>query len=206
MAGDRTCSHKDKCIKIDRLVIVEGKYDKIKLQSVIDAEILITGGFSLFKDKEKREYIKGCANSRGILIVTDSDNAGFKIRNFVRDIAGDENVINCYIPEIKGKEARKEKPSAEGTLGVEGVDVSVIKKALEECGAFEKSRKTVYQFETSDLYELGLIGAPDSGIRRDKIKKELSLPKAMNNTLLLKALSYRITKEELENLIKEKHL
>ncbi len=206
MAGDRTCAHKDKRLKIDRLVIVEGKYDKIKLESVVDAEILITGGFSLFKDKEKRQYIKDCANSRGILIVTDSDNAGFKIRNFVRDIAGDENVLNCYIPEIRGKEARKEKPSAEGTLGVEGVEISVIKKALDECGAFEKKRKICYQFETADLYELGLIGAPDSTARRDKIKKELSLPKAMNNTLLLKALSYRITKEELENLIKEKHL
>ncbi len=206
MAGDRTCTHKDKRIKIDRLVIVEGKYDRIKLESVIDAEILITGGFSLFKDREKRKYIKDCADSRGILIVTDSDNAGFKIRNFIRDVAGDENVINCYIPEIRGKEARKDKPSAEGTLGVEGVDVSVIKKALDECGAFEEKREVLYKFETSDLYEFGLVGAPDSEEKRNKIKKQLSLPKAMNNKLLLKALSYRITKEELENMIKEKNL
>ncbi len=206
MAGNRTCTNEDKRLKIDRLVIVEGKYDKIKLEAVIDAEILITGGFSVFNDKEKRRYIKDCANSRGILIVTDSDNAGFKIRNFVRDIAGDENVINCYIPEIHGKEARKDKPSAEGTLGVEGLDVSVIKKALDDCGALDGKRKICYKFETADLYELGLIGTPDSAWRRDKIKKELSLPKAMNNTLFLKALSYRVTKEELENLIKEKNL
>ncbi len=206
MAGDRTCTSKDKRIRLDRLVIVEGKYDKIKLESVIDAEIITTDGFSLFKNKEKRQYIKDCAQSRGILIVTDSDNAGFKIRNFIRDTAGDENVINCYIPEICGKEARKDKPSAEGTLGVEGVGVSVIKKALDECGVFAEKRKIYHKFETADLYELGLIGAPDSVARRDRIKKELSLPKAMNNTLLLKALSYRITKEELQNLIKEKNL
>ena len=118
-------------IRIKQAVVVEGKYDKIKLSSIIDAPIIVTNGFGVFKDKEKLSYIKAVAQKRGIVIMTDSDNAGFMIRNRILKAVGSESeVINVYIPDVFGKEKRKKSPGAEGKLGVEGIDVDVLKEAL----------------------------------------------------------------------------
>ncbi|MCR4925700.1 MAG: toprim domain-containing protein, partial [Clostridiales bacterium] len=121
-------------IKIKQAIIVEGKYDKIKLNSIIDAPIITTNGFSVFTDKEKQKLIRKLASERGIIILTDSDSAGFKIRSFFTGSIPKEQIINAYIPDIMGKERRKTVPSKEGKLGVEGVPAKVIVEALERAG------------------------------------------------------------------------
>ena len=121
-------------IKIEQAVIVEGRYDKIKLSSLIDALIIETDGFSIFKDKEKQKLIKRLANEKGILILTDSDSAGFKIRSFLGGSVPEDKVFHAYIPDIFGKEKRKSEYSKEGKLGVEGVPSNVIYEALERAG------------------------------------------------------------------------
>ena len=119
-------------IKINQAVVVEGKYDKIKLSSIIDAPIIVTNGFGIFKDKDKISYIKRVAKTKGIIILTDSDNAGFMIRKrILQAVDKDDEVINVYIPDVFGKEKRKSHLSAEGKLGVEGIDVEIIKDAFQ---------------------------------------------------------------------------
>ena len=130
-------------IKIDRVVIVEGRYDKIKLSSVIDGIIIETDGFGIFNNKEKQKLIRKLAETKGLLILTDSDSAGFKIRSFIRGIVPAEQIKHAYIPDIFGKEKRKTEPSKEGKLGVEGVNIQIIMDALEKAGVLcEESEKT----------------------------------------------------------------
>ena len=117
-------------IKTDRVVIVEGKYDKIKLENIIDAAIIPTNGFSLFKDKEKKALIIRAAREKGLIVLTDSDNAGNMIRAYLKKICNNSDIINVYVPEIIGKERRKAKPSSAGTLGVEGIDDDIILSAF----------------------------------------------------------------------------
>ena len=120
-------------LKIDQAILVEGKYDKIKLSSFIDGVILTTEGFRIFKDQEKCDMIKALAETSGLLVITDSDVAGFKIRNFIKSITHNSpKVINLYIPQVKGKEKRKQTASKEGYLGVEGLDVQLLKELLEK--------------------------------------------------------------------------
>ena len=126
-------------IKIDRVVIVEGRYDKIKLSSVIDGIIIETDGFGIFNNKEKQKLIRRLAETKGLLILTDSDSAGFKIRSFIRGMVPAEQIKHAYIPDIFGKEKRKRHASKEGTLGVEGVPVDVIKSALDKAGVFSQN-------------------------------------------------------------------
>lgn len=183
-------------IKIKEAIIVEGKYDKIKLSSFIDGLIITTDGFSLFKDKEKRELIKTLAEKRGILILTDSDGAGFLIRNHIKGFVSSDKIKNAYIPEILGKESRKAKPSKEGTLGVEGVSKEIILKALENCIVNNEEKENTDKITKLDLYEKGLFGRENSAQKRDKLKKELSLPKNLSSNALLDVLNFLITKEE----------
>ena len=121
-------------IKIDKAIIVEGKYDKIKLSSIVDAVIIVTNGFGIFKDREKLELIRYYANTTGIIILTDSDSAGRKIRGYIKGALNGGDIINVYIPDIFGKEKRKDKPSAEGKLGVEGVNSRILLEAFEKSG------------------------------------------------------------------------
>ena len=127
-------------IKINQAVIVEGKYDKIKLSSIIDGLIIETNGFSVFKDKEKQRLIRRLADEKGILIMTDSDSAGFKIRSFLGGSIPSDKIFHAYIPDIFGKEKRKTEYSKEGKLGVEGVSVQVITEALERAGVLYESK------------------------------------------------------------------
>lgn len=190
-------------IKINEAIIVEGKYDKIKLSSFIDGLIITTDGFSIFKDKEKRELIRTLAQKRGILILTDSDGAGFVIRNHIKGFVPNERIKNAYIPEILGKEKRKTKPSKEGTLGVEGISKEEIIKALEKCGVFGEEKSEEEKITKIDLYEAGLYGRDDSVQKRDEIKKKLNLPSKLSANAFLDVLNFLMTKEEFLKIMKK---
>lgn len=192
-------------IKLKQAVVVEGKYDKIKLSSIIDAPIIVTNGFSIFKDKEKLEYIKKVAQKRGIIIMTDSDNAGFMIRNrILKAIDKESEVINVYIPDVLGKEKRKEKPSAEGKLGVEGIQADIIRKSLEKFGVLcEKSEKNKKEITKTDLFVWGLSGGENSAKRREMFLKELDLPQDMTANTMLDAINIFLSFNEFENICKE---
>ena len=192
-------------IKIDRVVIVEGRYDKIKLSSIIDGVIIETDGFGIFNNKEKQRLIRRLAETKGLLILTDSDSAGFKIRSFIRGIVPAEQIKHAYIPDIFGKEKRKAEASKEGKLGVEGVKVQVIIEALEKAGVLcEESEKTERREITKlDLYEDGLSGKPDSDALRKKLLKHLDLPERLTSNALVQILNTFLTFEEYKAAIEE---
>ncbi|MGN0173645.1 MAG: toprim domain-containing protein [Acutalibacteraceae bacterium] len=189
-------------IKLKQAVVVEGKYDKIKLSSIIDAPIIVTNGFGIFKDKQKLNYIKQVAKKRGIIIMTDSDNAGFIIRNrILKAVNNKAEVINVYIPDVFGKEKRKKSPSAEGKLGVEGVDSDIIKNALEKYGVLcENSEIRQNEISKTDLYSFGLTGAENSANKRKKLLKELYLPENMTSNAMLDAINIFLSYGEFEDI------
>ena len=192
-------------IKIGRVVIVEGRYDKIKLSYVIDGIIIETDGFGIFNNKEKQKLIRKLAETKGLLILTDSDSAGFKIRSFIRGIVPAEQIKHAYIPDIFGKEKRKTEPSKEGKLGVEGVKVQVIIEALEKAGVLcEETEKAERREITKlDLYEDGLSGKPDSDALRKKLLKHLDLPERLTSNALVQVLNTFLTFEEYKTAIEE---
>lgn len=191
-------------IRIKEAVIVEGKYDKIKLKGIIDAPIIETNGFRIFKDREKRQLIAAMAKNRGIIILTDSDSAGFVIRNHIKGIAPGGRILNAYIPQILGKESRKSQPSKEGLLGVEGTSNENILSALRKCGATIESENSTpknAKFTKAQLYELGLTGGEHSKEKRAKLLKRLELPDYLTTTALLEILPCIITEEEFEKIV-----
>ena len=172
---------------VKEAILVEGKYDKIKLSSLLDATIIETNGFSVYRDAEKREYIKKLAAERGLVILTDSDNAGRQIRNFITSFVPAEQLCHAYIPDIYGKEKRKAAPSKEGKLGVEGVPASVLLEALKNAGVMtEEAPGRKITLTTADCMELGLTGCPDSAMLRKKLLKELSLPENLTLKMLMR--------------------
>lgn len=189
-------------IKLKEAVIVEGKYDKIKLSSVIDGVIIETNGFGIFKDKEKQELIKKLARKNGIIILTDSDAAGFQIRAKLTGIVPSEQISHAYIPDVFGKERRKLEPSKEGKLGVEGIDLETLKSALKNAGAhtIESAEETISK---TDLFELGLSGRPDSREKRQKLIEELGLPERMPVNSLLRVLNSMYSKSEIIEIVKK---
>lgn len=187
-------------ISIKEAIIVEGKYDKMRLKSTVDATIIETNGFRIFKDKEKVNLIKQLAQKQGIIILTDSDSAGFLIRNHLRGIVPQEQIKNAYIPQIKGKEKRKDHPSKEGTLGVEGVDEDIILKALQNAGTVCNKEKQELITKT-DLFNLGLTGGEKSSILRTALLKELKLPQYMSAKAMLEVLNTVTTPKELYTLV-----
>ena len=192
-------------IKIDRAVIVEGRYDKIKLSSIIDGIIIETEGFSIFNDKEKQKLIRRLAETKGLLILTDSDSAGFKIRSFIKGLVPAEQIKHAYIPDIFGKEKRKTEASKEGKLGVEGVNVQIIIEALERAGVLcEETESTQHREITKlDLFEDGLSGKPDSDALRKKLLKHLELPERLTSNALVQILNTFLTYEEYKAAIEE---
>ncbi|MDY2856335.1 toprim domain-containing protein [Oscillospiraceae bacterium LCP25S3_F9] len=189
-------------ISIKEAIIVEGKYDKMRLKSAVDATIIETNGFRIFKDKEKVNLIKQLAQKQGIIILTDSDSAGFLIRNHLRGIVPQEQIKNAYIPQIKGKEKRKDHPSKEGTLGVEGVDEDIILKALQNAGAV-CGKENQELITKTDLYNLGLTGGEKSKILRTALLKELKLPQYMSAKAMLEVLNTVTTPKELYTLVEK---
>lgn len=172
-------------IKLNQAVVVEGKYDKIRLSNFIDATIITTDGFGIFKDKEKRELIRLFAEKCGIVIMTDSDHAGQLIRKHICNIVKNGKITNVYLPPLKGKERRKYKPSSEGLLGVEGTEDAIIIEAIERAGlthtAVEKKSRAISK---TDLFKAGLSGSENSRTARLSFCRWLSLPELPANTLL----------------------
>ena len=191
-------------IKINEAVIVEGKYDKIKLSGILDTVIIETDGFAIFKDKEKQQLIRFLAEKRGIIILTDSDSAGFKIRSFIKSITKSENVKNVYIPDIYGKEKRKTEMSKEGKLGVEGMETTVIMTALEKAGVLynENSKKEGREITHTDFFEDGISGGENSSAIRKEFARKLNLPEKISSSSLLKVINSYMTYEDYKEVIK----
>lgn len=189
-------------IRIREAVIVEGKYDKIKLSSLIDALIIETNGFGIFRDRERRALIRKLAETRGILVITDSDGAGFVIRNHLSGLVPPGTVKHAYIPELHGKEHRKEKPSKEGLLGVEGVPKEAILQALSRAGVLcGESEESIVQngqvpIKKGDLYKAGLTGGENSAGRRRVLLSALQLPQKLSTNGMLSVLNFIMTREE----------
>ena len=187
-------------IKVKEAIIVEGKYDKIKLSNFIDGLIVTTEGFGVFKDKEKQALIRHLAEKRGILILTDSDSAGFVIRNFLKGVVPAEQIKHAFIPDISGKEKRKTKPSKEGKLGVEGISEEIIENAIISSGAHCSSdsgrKKTQKDITKTDLFIYGLSGGENAAEKRSRLKKYLDLPSNMTANMLLDTLNCILTRDE----------
>ena len=191
-------------IKLKEAVIVEGKYDAVKLSNFIDALIITTEGFGIFKNKEKQKFLRRLAKEKGLIVLTDSDSAGFMIRNFICSAVPEENVKNVYIPDLYGKEKRKDTPSAEGKLGVEGVSEDVIIKALQKAGVNSVKTKEERRMITNiDLFEYGFSGRENSKEKRKKLLSLLELPERMSTTSLVKVLNSFVTYEEFIEKAKE---
>lgn len=197
-------------IKINQAVIVEGRYDKIKLSNIIDAVIIETNGFQIFKDKEKLNMIRNIALTKGIIILTDSDSAGFKIRNYLISCINikDKNLVkNIFIPDILGKEKRKISQSKEGKLGVEGIDdnilINILKKAGVEADRSVLDGPAEDVVTKMDLYEDGLTGSDDSTEKRKILLKYMNLPELMTTNRMLEMINIFMTKKEYKDTIRK---
>ena len=180
-------------MKIDLPIIVEGKYDKIKILSIADACVIATDGFGVFKNSERLALIKRLAAQSKIIILTDSDGAVKVIRSHITSAIPKERIIQLYTPQVKGKERRKDAPSAEGYLGVEGTEAETLRALLApfSVGTYdsEKSGQVYKELTKADMFEAGLTGAPDSAERRDELALSLGLPRGMTPNALLAALN-----------------
>ncbi len=183
-------------IKIKQAVLVEGKYDKIRLSNIVDAVIIPVHGFSVYRDREMAELIKTLAKTTGIVILTDSDSAGFQIRNKIKDLASGGAVTHVYVPDIAGKEKRKREPSKQGLLGVEGISDEIIIEAFRKAGVLaERTDDPEDPITKADLLELGLIGAENSAQKRAELQQRLGLPQRLSANMLLEILNVSYTKE-----------
>ena len=190
-------------VKIREAIVVEGRYDKNTLSQIVDAPILETSGFGIFKDKKQMALLRQVAEKRGLIVFTDSDGAGFVIRNHIKSAIPGKYLKHAYIPDIMGKERRKSAPGKEGKLGVEGMKREVILEALRRAGATieGESGPQTRQITKQDLMELGLSGGPDASVRRLALLKKLDLPEHMSANAMLQALNLLLTLEELAALM-----
>lgn len=191
-------------IRINELIVVEGKYDAIKLNSIVDALIITTDGFSIFKSKEIKDLIINLGAKRGVIVLTDSDVAGFQIRNYINNFACSLTVKHAYIPAIKGKEKRKTVGGKEGLLGVEGVDAQQIRNALLQVCKPLQQEKAGQNITYYQLYELGISGTNNSAENRKNLLKTIGLPLHLSKKALLEVLNSLYTFEELQNLCCDK--
>ena len=184
-------------ISLKRPIIVEGKYDKITLENVIDTLIIATDGFRIFKDREKCAMIRRLAQRDGIIIMTDSDSAGSLIRSYIKKIVGEAEIINVYVPCLKGKEKRKTAPSKEGFLGVEGMSVEAIRQSLEKNGVFaENTDLDRRKITKNDMFLLGFSGTENSSEKRKALLKYLELPEKLSSSAMLDVLNNLYTYDE----------
>lgn len=194
-------------VRIREAILVEGRYDKNTLSQIVDAPILEAGGFGILKNKELLALLKTAAQQRGLIIFTDSDGAGFLIRNRLKSLLPPEKLLHAYIPDIPGKERRKQKASKEGLLGVEGMTPGVILDALRQCGAHFLDGLQQPQahgaITRQDLFALGLMGGTGSAAKRDYLKKTLNLPRHLGTSAFLDALNLVTDKETIEELLQE---
>lgn len=190
-------------VKIREAIVVEGKYDKNTLSQIVDAPILETSGFGIFKDKAQLAFLRHVAQKRGLIVFTDSDGAGFVIRNHIKSAVDGKYLKHAYIPDITGKERRKSAPGKEGKLGVEGMTPAVILDALRRAGATIEGENTQTQNKITkqDMVELGLSGGVGSSEKRIQLLKKLSFPEKMSANAMLQALNLLYTLEELKDLL-----
>lgn len=177
-------------ISVESLILVEGKYDKIKLSSLIDGPIMTTDGFRIFKDKEKRDFIRRVALDKGIIVATDSDSAGAVIRSHIKNICPNGKIINVYLPQIKGKEKRKGKASSEGFLGLEGISLDLLEKAFINSGVgVKKVQEKAQKITKKDLFKFSLSGGENSSELRKAFAKYLNLPTNLSSNAFLDAVN-----------------
>ena len=184
---------------VREVIVVEGRYDKNALSQVVDAVIIETSGFGIFNDAEKRKFLQTMAEARGLIVLTDSDGAGFVIRNYIKGCVDPKLVKHAYIPDIYGKERRKSAPSREGKLGVEGMKPQVLLDALIRAGATfddEENKKTAPRISKADMYARGLSGREGSAEKRTQLIKQLGLPERLTADGLLDVLNATMSREE----------
>ena len=186
-------------VKIKEAIVVEGRYDKNTLSQIVDAPIFQTDGFSIMKDKQTLELLRRVAKERGLIVFTDSDGAGFVIRNHLKSSIDAQYLKHAYIPDVYGKERRKATPGKEGKIGVEGMRPEVILESLRRAGATVEGEnvKPANAVTKQDLMELGLSGGADSSAKRKALLKHLNLPEHMSANAMLQAINLLYTKEEL---------
>lgn len=191
-------------VKIKEAIVVEGRYDKNTLSQIVDATILETSGFGIFKDKQQMALLRRVAEKRGLIVFTDSDGAGFVIRNHIKSAIPAKYLKHAYIPDIPGKEKRKSTPGKEGKLGVEGMTKEVILEALRKAGATMEG-EDAFQcrgITKQDMMALGLSGGPDAAAKRLDLLKKLNLPEHMSANAMLQALNLLYSREELEQILR----
>ena len=194
--------------KIKEVIVVEGRYDKNTISQVVDATVVTLGGFSVFNDREKLAFLRRLAEERGLIVLTDSDGAGFVIRNYLKGTLPKDLVKQAYIPDIRGKERRKRHAGKEGKLGVEGMRPEVLLETLTRAGAtfLDGEGESALRKEPitkADLFTLGLTGGPDSAAKRQTLLKKLDLPEHLTANGMLEALNLLYDRETLEQAMKE---
>ena len=193
-------------LKIREAIVVEGRYDKNTLAQIVDAPILETKGFGLFKDPKQLELLRSVAKKRGLIVLTDSDGAGFVIRNHIKSAIAAKYLKHAYIPDVAGKEKRKAAPGKEGKLGVEGMSPEVLLAALKNAGATIEGESTARendQITKQDFVEFGLSGGLNASERRKRLQNRLHLPEHMSANALLQALNLLLSREELGEIVRE---
>ena len=192
-------------IKIDKPIIVEGKYDIIKLSRIVDSLIIKTDGFGIFKDKEKQALLRRLADEKGIIVLTDSDSAGFLIRKFLKSSIPENKITHVYIPDVFGKEKRKAQAGKEGKLGVEGISEEILLEAFRKAGVIcsESTDEERRLITNIDLYEAGLMGKDNSKEKRVRLMKALALPERLSTSSLIKILNTFVSYEEFTEKLKE---
>ena len=192
-------------LKIREAIVVEGRYDRNTLSQIVDAPVFETNGFGIFKDREQLALLRTVAERRGLIVLTDSDGAGFVIRNHIKSAIPAQYLKHAYIPDISGKEKRKAAPGKEGKLGVEGMRPEVILQALRQCGATIENetehRQSSCGITKQLLAELVLSGGACSSLKRKQLQKKLNLPEHMSANALLQALNLLLSEEELRETV-----
>ena len=194
-------------IKLSQAIVVEGKYDKNALRQLVDAPVFETNGFGVMKNRELVELLRLTARRRGLIVLTDSDGAGFVIRNYLKRVLPKKGVLHAYVPDVYGKERRKAHAGKEGKLGVEGMPPEILLQALRNAGAeaSEGPAQRGAPIVKADLYAAGYSGRTDSAAQRAALLKELSLPEHMSSNALLDALNVLMTREEFLSRYGENH-
>lgn len=196
-------------LTIREVVVVEGKYDKIRLQSILDAAIITTDGFGIFKNKEKQALLRRMAEERGLLLLTDSDSAGFVIRNFLRGCVPVEQLKHVYIPQLSGKERRKAEPSKEGLLGVEGMDTKTLVEAFCRAGIAVNEEKNAKKeppcITKQRLLDDGLVGGNNSAELRSRLAVQLGLPASLTANALIEAINMLCSEQEYRQAVATVH-
>ena len=187
-------------LSINEAIIVEGKYDKIKLSGLVDGTIISTDGFGIFNNKAKLELIKRLAVERGVIIFTDSDRAGFLIRNYITGCMPADNIKHAYLPEVEGKERRKVEPSKEGLLGVEGVSNKMIMDAL-VVACPSKAVSSANGITKVDLYADGLIGRENSAVLRRRLLENMNLPSRLSTEAMVRIINALYTYEQYKEIV-----